>query len=93
MSDPVPVPTTSTPAVASPVALTATMAPAKAPDPGVKTTEFWLALAVIIFSGLVVLLMVYQGKMDGTTALGALAAAGVTSAGYSHGRGAAKSGD
>ena len=60
---------------------------------GYKTTEFWLSLLVVTFTGILVTVLAVQGKLDPTTAVGALASAGVTAAGYSHGRGLAKSGE
>jgi len=55
----------------------------KTTKPGWQSTEFWFALAVLICATVLIAL----GKLD-ATAWGAAAA--ITSAGYSHGRGKAK---
>ena len=51
--------------------------------PGVKTSEFWLALAVLVAATVLAVLDVIDGQAW-------LAAAGVTGAGYSLSRGLAK---
>lgn len=58
--------------------------------PGYQTTEFWLAMIVVVTAAAAALIQVYRGSLDASGAC-LLVASTLTSGAYSYGRGAAKS--
>lgn len=52
---------------------------------GIKTTEFWVTVAVLAFAGATVALGYCCGETRATGAV-AVAAAAITAVGYAHGR-------
>ena len=59
-------------------------APAPDPKPGIKTTEFWLGMVVVVFSAVSVVYAQPWAKVAGLVAMG------LAAAGYSLSRGQAK---
>jgi hypothetical protein len=59
--------------------------------PGIKSTEFWLAVAVVVIATTVGGIEVYRGQLDGPGAATFVAAAAATF-GYSHSRARVKAG-
>jgi hypothetical protein len=60
--------------------------------PGYKTTEFYVALLVVLVASAIVLLQTHRSGLDPNGAI-ALASAALTSFGYSRGRSSVKSGN